>query len=129
MKHSGVSSPLHPVLGVAAMNFFLLLLLFLIVSSNFAKPAGFEIRMPLLSKGASLQGDQNIKITAENVLFLNDRVVTINELKKALGKIDFRKQNIFIRIDRRASVGRVLDVWDLCKALGSARVHLVAAEN
>lgn len=124
-----ILTPFHPVLCLAAMNLLLLIILFLVVCSNFAKPAGFEVRMPLLSQASGVLADQNIVITAENVLFLNDKVVTISELKKVLLKADPKKQNVLIRIDRRASMGRVIDVWDLCKALGSARVHMVASED
>jgi len=129
MKHDRLNLPaipLHPVIAVAAMNLFLLILLVLIFCSTFFKPAGFEIRMPRALQGEGLEGDQTITITAENVLFFNDKAVTINELKKALSKIDFKQQNIFIRMDRRSSMGRVIDVWNLCRALGSAHVHMMA---
>ena len=121
------SIPLHPILAFAAMNLFLLILLVLIYCSNFSSPAGFEIRMPRVVSSEGLQGDQLVSITAENVLFFNNKVVTLSELKKAISKIDYKHQNIFIRTDRRSSMGRVLDVWDLCRALGSSHVHITPA--
>ena len=121
--------PLHPILAFAAMNLFLLILLILIFCSSLSKPAGFEIRMPRAILSEGLQRDQTIAITAENVLFFNDKVVTLNELKKYLTKIDFKNQNIFIRVDRRSSMGRVVDIWDLCRALGSSHVHIIAAQE
>ncbi len=123
------STLLHPVLAVAAMNLFLLVLLVLIFCSSLAKPAGFEIRMPRAVVSEGLQGDQTIGITAENVLYFNGKVVTLNELKKDLAKVNFKHQNIFIRAHRRSSMGRVTDVWDLCRALGSSRVHILAGEE
>ncbi len=121
--------PLHPILAFAAMNLFLLVLLILIFCSTFSKPAGLEIRIPkaLLSEG--LQEDQTIAITAENVLYFNGKVVTLNELKKSLIKINFKNQNIFVRVDQHSSMGRVMDVWDLCRALGSSHVHIVSGSN
>ena len=122
--------PFHPILAVASFNLFLLILLLLIFCSSLSKPAGFEIRMP---RGMTAEGsgsNQMITITAENVLYFNGKVVTLNELKKDIAKIDFKNQNIFIHAHARSSMGRVTDVWDLCRALGSSHVHIVAgAEN
>ena len=121
--------PVHPILAFAAMNLFLLILLILIFCSSLSKPSGFEIRMPRAVMSEGLQGDQTITITAENVLYFNGKVTTLNELKRDLTKIDFKNQNIFIRIDRRSSMGRVMDVWDLCRALGNSHVHIMAGQE
>jgi biopolymer transport protein ExbD len=121
--------PFHPILMFAGINLFLLLLLILIFSSTFSKPAGYEIRIPRAVASANLQSDQAITITAENVLYFNGKVVTLNELKKSLSKIDDKNQNIFIHIDRRSSMGRVMDVWELCRALGSSHIHIIAGSE
>ena len=121
--------PLHPILAVAGLNLILLLGLMLIFCSYFSKPADFEILMPRAVVSEGLQKDHTITITAENVLYFNNKVVTFNDLKKNISKIDFKHQNIYIRIDRRASSGRVMDVWDLCRALGSSHVHVMAAQE
>jgi biopolymer transport protein ExbD len=123
------SIPLHPVLIFGGMTLFLLILLMLIFCSTFSKPAGFEIRIPRTLESDGLQGDQTITITAENVLFFNGKVVTINELKKDLTRINFKNQNIIIRMDRHSSMGRVIDVWDLCRAVGGSHVHMVASQE
>jgi biopolymer transport protein ExbD len=121
--------PLHPVLIVAGMSLFLVIFSILIFCSSFAKPAGFEIRMPLAGSSEGIQSDQTIIITAENVLYFNNKVVTLNELKKSLGRIGYKNQNIFIHVDLRSSMGRVMDVWELCRALGSSQVHIMSKEN
>ncbi len=123
------SIPLHPILAIAAFNLFLLILSVLIFCSSLARPAGFEIRMPRAVVSEGLQNDQTIAVTAENVLYFNNKVVTLNELKKSLAKLDFRHQSIFIRVDRRSSMGRVMDIWDLCRALGSSHVHIIASQD
>ncbi len=70
-----------------------------------------------------------IAITAENVFYLNGKVVTLSELKKDLAKIEFSRRNISIRVDRHSSMGRVMDVWDLCRSLGNSHVHIVTDER
>ncbi len=121
--------PFHPILAVAFLNLFLLLFLLLIFCSSLAKPAGFEIRMPRAVISEGLENNQAITITSENVLYFNGKVVTLNELKKDLSKAVFKPQNIFIHAHRHSSMGRIMDVWDLCRALGSSHVHIVAGEE
>jgi len=118
--------PFEPILAIVGMNVFLLILLMLIFCSSLAKPAGFEIRMPRAIVSEGLQGEQTISVTAENVLYFNNRVVTLNELKRNLSRMDSKQQNIFIRVDRHSSMGRVMDIWDLCRAMGGSHVHIIA---
>jgi biopolymer transport protein ExbD len=123
------SIPLHPVVFFAVINLFFLILAVLIFCSSFSKPAGFEIRIPRAIMSENLQNDQTISITAENVLYLNSKVVTLNELKRELTKIDNKAQNISLQVNRRSSMGRVMDVWDLCQALGNSHVHIVTGQE
>jgi biopolymer transport protein ExbD len=121
--------PLHPVLAIAAFNLILLIFLFLIFCSSLTKPAGFEIRIPRALVSEGLQEGQSIVISAENVLYFNKKAVTFSELKKDLSKVNFQNQNIFIRIDRRSSMGRVIDILELCRSLGSSHVHILTGQE
>lgn len=121
--------PLHPVILFAALNLFLLLLAVLIFCSSFSKPAGFEIRMPRAIMSENLESDQTITITSENVLYFNNKVVTLSELKKELNKVNDKPQNISLYVDKRSSMGRVMDVWELCRALGNSRVQIMSRQE
>ena len=122
-------NPFHPILSAAAVNFFLIMLMLMIYCSSLARPAGYEIQIPRSGEMDSLRNDQSIRITAENVFYFNDRVLTFNELKKELSKIDSSKRSIFVHVDRRAQAGRVMDLWDLLKALGNSRVQVVTDQK
>ena len=121
--------PFYSILMVAVFNLFLLIFLFLIYCSSLSRPAGFEVFIPPVIESENLQNDQTVTITAENIFYLNGKVVTLNELRKNLAKIDFSHRNIFIRVDRHSSMGRVMDVWDLCRAMGNAQVHIVTDQR
>ena len=118
-----------PVLSIAAINLILLLFLLLVFCSPLINPSGFEIRIPRTTIHEGLKANQTINITAENVLYFNNKVVTLNELKKNLSKIDPKDINVFIQVDKRSSMGRMMDVWNLCRNLGSSRVHIIASQN
>lgn len=122
--------PLHPVLGIAFLNFIFVVLLLIVFFSFFAAPAGFEVRMPVLGTSQGFaEGHVTVRITSENVLYFNNKVVTLNELKRALAKVDGAGTGIDVRVDRRASMGRVADVWEMCKGLGIASVRITASQE
>lgn len=124
-----LKNPIAPVVAIAVLNLFLLMVMILIYCSSLSRPAGFEIFIPRMVESESLSNDQTIAITAENVYYFNGKVVTLNELKKNLLRIDLSHRNIFIRVDRHSSMGRVMDVWNLCKAMGKAQVHIITDQG
>ncbi|MBI4309585.1 MAG: biopolymer transporter ExbD [Candidatus Omnitrophica bacterium] len=132
-RHMEIAPPLHPVVGIAFLNFIFVVFLLVIFFSFFAVPSGFELRLPRLGPVGGLNAFDEpyvtVRITSENVLYFNDKVVTINELKRALFKIKAVNKLLYLRVDRRASAGRMADVWDLCKGLEIARVKIVASEE
>ncbi len=114
-----------PVLVIAFFNFMFLFIVLIIFYSFFAVPAGYEIRMPIMAT-RNLETGQviTIRVSAENVLFLNDKVVTFNDLKRALLKINIANNTIYVQVDSRASMARVGDIWEMCKGLGIAQVKV-----
>jgi len=123
-----IAPPLHPILGIAFINFILVIILMIVFFSFFATPSAFEIRMPVFGVNEGFEENRlTIRITGENVLYFNGKAVTINDLKRALQKTKAVNAVIYLRVDRRASMGRAADVWDLCKGLGIARIRIVAS--
>ncbi len=57
-------------------------------------------------------------------MYLNNKVVTAKELKQELGNPVHKDRPILIKADRRASMGRIVDVWDLCRQLGIERINI-----
>ena len=120
---------LHPVVVLALVNFCLLAVVMAGFYSFFANPSGIEVRMPRLLSGTAEENRSTVDITAENVLYLDGKVVTLNDLKKVLAGQRYVPSVIFVRADRRASLGRVADILDLCRGLNAGRVHIIAARE
>lgn len=66
-----------------------------------------------------------IIVTGENILYYDNKVCTLDELKKVFFALN-RKSSVLIKVDRRASVGRVIDLWDMLRNLGIERVDVAA---
>ena len=66
-----------------------------------------------------------ITVTSQNLIYLDKKAVTSNELAKKLKKeVAPRKRPIVIKADRNASLGRVVEVWDICRASGISQVNI-----
>ncbi len=100
------------------------------LSSSFTFQSGITVKLPKAVTSDLIKEDNFIiTITSENVIYANSKVISFNELQKELGKRDYKKRPILIQADRRASVGRIVDVWDLCRNLGIERISIATNQR
>ncbi len=106
------------------------LLIFFMLSSSFTFQSGIHVKLPkAVTSDVIKEENFIILITNENVIYLNNAVVTVKELKQELGKPATKGRPILIKADRRASMGRIVDVWDLCRQLGIERINIATNRN
>ena len=102
------------------------LLIFFMLTASFIFQPGIKINLPKAVTSEVIH-EQNvvITVTAENLIYLDNKAVTSNELnKKLLKEIAPSKKSILIKADRRASLGRIVEVWDMCRASGVSQVNI-----
>lgn len=101
------------------------LLIFFLLTSNFIFQPGIRINLPkaVTSEIVQEQGI-TITVTAENVVYIQDKAYTIKELSNKLKQAAKENRPILINADRKASLGRVVEVWDLCRTLGISSVNI-----
>jgi biopolymer transport protein ExbD len=115
---------IHPVVAIAFINFILMMIVLVLSSTIFARPSGVEMGFPLAGYGVSGQGTV-IMVTGEDVIYINNRVVTLNELRRFLGRQWLPAGSVLtIKADARASMGRVAEILNLCRDLSGARVNV-----
>ena len=115
----------HPLLAVGFINFVLMVVILIMSTTIFARPSGVQMEFPLFKEGANaLEQGVVITVTGENVIYINGRVVTLNELRRFLAQGNFRRDVLMIKADRRASMGRVADILDLCRGISGASVNV-----
>jgi biopolymer transport protein ExbD len=107
-----------------------LLLIFFLLSSSFTFQSGINVKLPRAVTSDTIQ-DENvtITITSEDVIFLVNSVVTTSELKKELSKEGMKKHPVLIKADRRSSMGRIVDVWDVCRDVGIERINIATTKD
>ena len=107
-----------------------LLLIFFMLSPSLTAPSGIHVKLPKAVTSDMIQEENSIvTITSENVIYLNGAVTTLKELKQKLDKPNIKIRPLLIKADRRASVGRIVDVWDLCRALGIERINIATNQD
>jgi len=100
------------------------------LSSSFTFQSGISVKLPkAVTSDVIKEENIIITITSENIIYLDDKIVTVKELKGKLKKPSTQKRPLLIKADRRASVGRIVDVWDLCRNLGIERINIATTQK
>ena len=118
---------IQPILAVGLINFVLMLVVLMISTSIYARPSGIQLEFSSFRDSADTAPAAQqvvITVTSENVIYINGHVVTLNELRHFLAHGAFRRDALMIKVDRRASMGRVADILDLCRGIIGASVNV-----
>jgi len=106
------------------------LLIFFMLTSSFVVQPGIKVKLPKAVTSEAVKFENiEIIVSAENVVYLNGKVVTTGELKKMLKQIAKRGQAILIKSDRRAALGRVVEIWDMCREAGIKQLNIATNQR
>lgn len=121
--------------GMAEMNLtplidVMVVLLIIFMISAPLMTVTVPVDLPEVGKGAMAEGDDPLVISIDknNVVYLQDSAVDINELIPRLQAITAQKpqQRIFIRGDQELSYGRIMEIMSRMTTAGFTKVALVA---
>jgi biopolymer transport protein ExbD len=114
---------------VPVINVLFLLLIFITLSSVLAGPASIDVRFPkAMTSDVIREENVVIAVTGENVIYMDNKIVALKDLKAQMSRLT-KKDTVLIKADRRASMGRIVDVWNLCRALGIERVNIATNQE
>ncbi len=106
------------------------LLIFFMLTSSFLIQPGIKVNLPKAVTSEVVK-PQNIEVlvSGENVTYFNGKVVTTQELKNLLKQAAKKSQSILIKADRRASLGRVVEIWDMARDSGITQVNIATNQE
>ncbi len=123
--HKGLKLPVSfAVDPVPLLNVIFLVCMFYMLSSYFTRPFPINVKLPGAVTSDIVLGKLTIIITSENIIYLNNKVTTLRELREQLSCPENIQRAVFIKADRRASIGRIAEVWDLGRSLGIKRIDV-----
>lgn len=106
------------------------LLIFFMLTSSFIMQPGIKVNLPKAVTSEVVKYDNiEILVSSENVTYLNGKVVTSKELKSLLRQAAKRDQPILIKADRRSSLGRVVEIWDMGRDLGITQINIATNQE
>ena len=98
-----------------------LLIIFMVAAPLLGQ--GIDVALPPAATSRPLSGSGlSITLTKEHVIYLNNDIVTLKELRQRLTGLG--QQPIAIRADRSAYVSKLVELWDLCRDLGFHEIHI-----
>ena len=107
-----------------------ILLTFFMLTSNFMVQPGIRIDLPKTFTQQAIKIQRvGIYISSEDVIYLNSKVVTNKELEKFLVENKENIKSVFIKADKNSSLGRVVEIWDVCRKIGFSYVNIATAKN
>jgi len=106
------------------------LLIFFMLTSSFIMQPGIKVNLPKAVTSEAVQPENiEIMVSGENVIYLNGKVVTSQELNGLFKQVAQRNQPILIKADKRASLGRVVEIWDLGRDLGVSQINIATNQE
>ncbi len=109
------------------------LLVFFMLTSSFVVSSGIEVNLPkaITSELLSKTEEKTVVINSEDAVFFGNKAVSITELKKLLQDASETHQNltVIIKADKLSSLGRIIDVWDVCRQIGIEKINIAARQS
>lgn len=103
---------------------FILLVFFMLTSSFIVKP-GIKVDLPKTVTHQAVKSKRlSIVVTAEDVVYLNGEVAIDEEIRNFLEENKDKVKSVFIKADKYSSMGRVVEVWDICREVGLSHINI-----
>ena len=107
-----------------------LLLIFFMLTSNFVLQPGINVSLPKAITSEVISSENAvITLTGQDLLFLNEKPITINDLVAKIKETARDHKNVLLRADTNASLGRVVEIWDLCREFGIPQINIATNQK
>jgi biopolymer transport protein ExbD len=106
------------------------LLIFFMLTSSFIVQPGIKVNLPKAVTSESIhEKSLIILITGNDMVYINERAITTKELDARLRIAAKDKKPLLIKADRRASMGKIVEVWDMCRDAGITQINIATSQE
>ena len=99
-------------------------LIYFMLTSSFVLHPGIRVHLPKAQTSQQMSASNLvITLTKDHVIYWDEQVVTLKELRKRLRQAGGDKP-VLIRADRHAYVDKLIELWDLCRDAGYKEIHI-----
>lgn len=102
-----------------------LLLIFFMLTSNFVLQPGIRVRLPKAVTSEIIDsGNLVVSVTAQDLTYINYKPIQTAALEDLLTDAARAGSSVMIKADVGSSVGKIVEIWDLCRRAGIAKVNI-----
>ena len=106
------------------------LLFFFMLTSNFVVQPGISVNLPKAITSEVLSSENIIvTLSGQDLLFLNEAPISVNDLVTKLKDAARDRKAVLLKADASASLGRVVEIWDLCRRYGISQVNIATSQK
>ena len=107
-----------------------LLLIFFMLTSSFVFQPGIRLNLPKAVTSEVLHKDLLVvTITEDNVVFVNERPILSEALASRIEMASKDGKGLLIRADKKANLGRVIEVWDMCRNADIKQINIATTQQ
>jgi biopolymer transport protein ExbD len=111
------------------VNVFFLLFIFFLFTSSFIFQSGIKVSLPKALTSEVIQQEGVVMaITKDDKVYLNEREISQDEIASNLKLLAKSKTPLLIKADSGASLGRVVEIWDMCRNEGVLQVNIATSK-
>ena len=129
-RTSSAKGQLDVTMKVPLIDVMFNLLIFFMLTSNFVFQPGIKVSLPKAITSEVINSENLIvTVTGQDLLFLNDKPITVTELVSKLKEAHQESRSLLLKADTNASLGRVVEIWDLCRELGIPQINIATNQK
>lgn len=129
-RHTTIEHGLGQIDIAPMIDMVFQLLIFFMLTSSFIFQPGIKVNLPKAITSEVIKKESMVvTVSGEDVIYLGGKVVTMADLRQELGVAAQRQSPLLIKSDRRASLGRIVEVWDLCRELGITKINIATDQE
>jgi biopolymer transport protein ExbD len=99
------------------------------LTSSFIFQPGIRVNLPRAVTSEILHKELLVVLVTENnEVFINERPVERDELVSRITLAGQNEQSLLIKADKGADVGRVIEVWDICRQVDIKRISIATTQ-
>ena len=133
VKNSDDDEILAQINIIPLVDVSLVLLIIFIVTVNHILTPSIRIKLPQSSNASNSSDIQNmnVSVTSEGVIYLDNDIVTVKELKSQVGKLHQQdpERGLVLNVDKAVYFQRVVDILDAINELGISKLDIRTIKN
>jgi biopolymer transport protein ExbD len=128
-RHIQLEHGLQQIDVVPLINTVFLLFIFFVFTSSFVMRPGMKVSLSKAVTSDIASGNTlEVMVSSDNALYLNGIALTRQELRSTLDQISGRSVSLLIKADKAVPLGRVVEIWNMCRDLGISQVSIATSQ-